>query len=169
MLSNSQEILLEFLSTHLAMVSLLMPWKRTSIGTVNHLWTLFDMINVDTWKVGMVDGVAVYDDDLGTKTNVFIGLAVTVLVSSIISFAASVLHPRETGIRLSLSFVNFVLGVVLLSLVVAFQEDFDKYFKVLGGGDTAYDSEQMFLSVGVLAGYVFLNLVCLVDKVKELM
>lgn len=167
MLSNNQEILVDFLNTHLAMVAFLMPWKRvtTTVATVEHhsLWSLFDMLNVDQWMIA----TGKTDDSLETKTHTFIGLVVTLLVCCIISFGSSVFYPNESGIRFGLDFINFSLGTVLLILAITFQGDFDAYWKHAAGGDPKVDYEQMFLVVGVLAGQIFLSLVGLGDKFKD--
>lgn len=165
-LSNNQEILVDFLNTHLAMVAFLMPWKRVTItvATVEHhsLYTLFDMLNIDQWVIAAGET----DDSLETKTHAFIGLAVALLVCCILSFVSSVFYANESGIRFGLDFVNFSLGTVLLILAIRFQSDFDAYIEYAAGGDPSVDYEQMFLVVGVLAGQVFLSLVGLCDKFK---
>lgn len=167
MLSNNQEIVLDFLNTHLAMTAFLMPWKRvttTVAGVAAHeLWSLFDALNVEKWMVA----VGKQDEGLETKTHTFVGLTVSLLVFCILSFGSSVFYPRETGIRFGLDFINFALGTVTLILAITFQSDFDAYFKHLAGGDPNVDYEQMFLVVGVLAGQVFLSLLGLGDKFKE--
>jgi hypothetical protein len=174
MLTANQEVVVDFLNTHLAMVMLLMPWKRTTVtvGTgdsaisTNHLFTLFDFLNIDKWMIaaGKDEGA------LETKTHVFIGLTVALLLSCIMSFGSSVFYNKETTMRYGLDFVNFALGSVILILSVTFQEDFDAFWKYAASGDpsgTKTDYEQMFLVVGVVTVQVLLSLLCMGDKFKE--
>jgi hypothetical protein len=173
MLTANQEVVVDFLNTHLAMTMFLMPWKRVTVtvGTgiaavsTNSLWTLFDFLNVDKWMIA----AGKPDDSLVTKTHVFIGLCVALLLSCILSFGTSVFYTRETGLRFGLDFINFALGSVILILAITFQGDFDAYWKHTASGatGTVTDYEQMFLVVGVAAVQVFLSLVCMGDKFKE--
>lgn len=174
MLTSNQEVVVDFLNTHLAMVMFLMPWKRitTTVGTgadavsTNTLYTLFDFLNIDKWMVG----AGKYDDGLVTKTHAFIGLSVVLLLSCIMSFGTVVFYTRESTMRFGLDFINFSLGSVILILAITFQADFDAYWKHAASSDpmgTVTDYEQVFLVVGVAAVQVFLSLVCMGDKFKE--
>jgi hypothetical protein len=166
MLSNNQEIVLDFLNTHFAMVAFLMPWKRITIttGTASEhlLYSLFNMNSIETWTVA----ANTEDDGLRTMTHTFIGLTVSLLLVCILSFLFAVFYPRETGMRFGLDLINFALGTVTLVLAVTSQSDFDKYWKHFANGNTNVDYEQMFLVVGVLTGQIFLSLLVLGDKFK---
>jgi hypothetical protein len=170
MLTNNQEVAVDFLNTHLAMVVFLMPWKRITVTaggeSQNGLFSLFNFLNIDPWVVGM-DTV---DDTLVTKTHTFIGLSVVLLVSCILSFATSVFYAKDVGVRFGLDFINFALGSVILILAVTFQSDFDAYWKFISDNapsGAVVDYEQMFLVVGVLVGQIVLSLLCMADKFKD--
>lgn len=166
MLSMNQEILLDFLNTHLAMVAFLMPWKRvtTTTNTIKHhqLWSLFNMLNIDQWQIA----VDKFDDSLESKTHIFIGLVVGLLVCCIFSFILSTFFPNMLRIRFGLDFINFSLGTILLILAIAFQNDFDAYWKYSAMNNINVDYEEMFLVIGILAGQIFLSLVSIGDKLK---
>lgn len=175
LLSQNHETLLDFLNTHLAMVAFLMPWKKITVdvGTgaalvsTNHLWTLFDFLNVDKWMVG----AGKTDDSLTTKTHTLIALSVTLLFTCILSFASGLFYAKDTGVRFGLDFVNFSLGAVLLVLAITFQTDFDAFWKHAASSDpagTKTDYEQMFMVIGILTGQVFLSLVSMGDKFAEI-
>lgn len=178
MFTSDQETLINFLNTHLGMVAFLMPWKRTGLATVTagvttttyQLYSLFDMMNIDTWSISDT----ATDDTLTSKTNAFVGLVVSLLVVLILSFGSSVMYPREVSARLGLDLTSLCLGVVLLALAIAYQGDFDAYWKheaaVINENDSnkTLDADQMFLVIGILCGQIALSLVCAVDKVREL-
>lgn len=158
------------------MVAFLMPWKRTTVEVTatkvisHHLWTLFDMIHIgeNEWMVAANK----YDDTLHSKTAIFIGLVVSLLLFTITAFAANLFYPREVVPRFANDVVAFLVGTVILILAITFQADFDAYWKYesmqIGAGKT-YDWEQDFLVIGVLVGQMVLSLVLLVDKYGDFM
>lgn len=182
MLSNNQEIALNFLNTHFSMTTLLMPWKRTTLKVVavgtadvvsNQLYSLFNLANIDTWKIGMSSAdppVAILDDDLNGRVHMLIGVAVALLLFTIMTLGSSILYPRELKGRFGLDFISLVLSSTLLVLSITFQDGFDAYWKQIALGTpsgTTLDWEQMFLVVGVLVGQIVVNLTLFGDKVKD--
>lgn len=184
-LSNNQEIFLNFLNTHLAMVAFLMPWKKlvdtttdeTKTKTVIHLITLFDMIHYDPkkWMIAMND----VDDTLQDKAHILLGIAVALLFITIVGFSAVLYYPREVTYRFWVDVVSLILGTTLLILAVTFQSDFDahwKYYSSNGNGGPELlmdgyerDYKQAFLVIGVLAGQIVLSLGLIGDKLKEVL
>lgn len=185
-LSNNQEVFLNFLNTHLAMAAFLMPWKKlvdTSADKtkyVTHLITLFDMFDHDPdWMVA----AGTPDSTLEGKVHVLLGMTIGLLIVTIVGFAAALYYPRETVSKFGIDLVGLIMGSVTLILALTFQPDFDKAWKFYsvapGSGSptnqntllSGYerDYEQMFLVVGVLVGQIVLSLGLAGDKLKEVL
>jgi hypothetical protein len=175
--TDNQEIVINFLNTHLAMVAFLMPWKRVSIeekatGEVSHhLWTLFDLIHMkkDEWVIGMNNEL---DESLHAKSLSFLGVSVSLLFVTIVAMLANVFYPREIVPRFTNDVVAFLIGTTLLVLCVAFQSDFDAYWSYASksyNAEYTYDWEQDFLVIGIIVGQLVLTLALLVDKYGDFM
>lgn len=190
-LTNNQEVFLNFLNTHLGMVALLMPWKKlvdtttdtTKTKTIEHLITLFDMVLQDPkkWMIG-VDGAGKLDDTLEGKVHVFLGMTAALLFVLIIGFASSLYYPREVTYRFGIDLVGLILGATTLILAVTFQSDFDahwKWYATQSTPSTAHpypriegyerDYKQAFLVIGVLAGQIVISLGLVGDKLREVL
>jgi hypothetical protein len=178
-LTNVQENVLHFLNSHLAMVALLMPWKKvsyvlteTSVETVK-LFTLFDMAHWqhDDRKVAMVDGVEKWDDSLEGKSHVLIGVTASVLLFTILGFLGSVLYSSKSHERFGIDAISLIMGIVTLVLAVTFQADFDEKWVrdgKLRGMDYVTDPDQMFLVIGVIVGQILVSLTLMGEKAREI-
>lgn len=180
------EELVAFTSTHLAMVTFLMPWKKiveTNIVTTNvtttKLFSLFDMMEVDKWYYKMsttVPPVPLDDESLTTMVTTIICLAIISLLFSIVSFGLRTFYPAiDPNIHSIVDFTSW--GTVLALLVVSLisQGDFDAswafgYRAGLGLDHTA-DTDKMFLSVGVIVIHLLMLSYFvgkdIMDRIKE--
>lgn len=152
--------LVAFTSTHLAMVTLLMPWKKIVLkDTVddevyNKLWTLWDMMNVEKWYYKMSGGtpnVEVEDESLGTMTLVFLvlvfmSLALAIVKWGIVTFF-SAMNPDVTSV---VDFLSWGTVLSLLITMVVSQADFDASFAHHYRQQADTDTDKMFLSLGVV-------------------
>ena len=175
-LSNTQEVVLDFINTHLAMLVVFMPWKKTTLKKVEEghadvytreWYSLIDFESINKWKIGMNK----FDDDLPARTNWLMGLAIALTVFTVLSFIATLFFPRDVKSRAGLDFVTLVLGSVVLILALTFQDGFDEFWKYkatqVGTGETL-DWEQTFLVVVVLPFQILISLALFGDKVREL-
>lgn len=179
MLTNAQENVLHFLNTHLAMVALLMPWKKvvTVVDATKEenveLFTLLDFSHFpdSVWWVGMNGAAKVYDTSLIDKTHILIGVTASVLFFSILGFLGSVMYPRDTSARFGIDTISLIMGIVTLVLAITFQTDFDAVWvqakKFQAGNGLTVDPDQMFLVIGVLVGQIVVSLALMGDKIKE--
>jgi hypothetical protein len=168
------EELVAFTSTHLAMVTLLMPWKKIveikTVGTAhvgtNILLSLFDMNNVAKWGKSMSPGNAepeLFNDDLPGTVHVLIGLAAAVLLMSIVSFVLRLMYNTlDPNVFSVIDFVNWGLTLGLLTVTLVNQGDFDESWKHdyrVGNvpADIGADTDKMFLSVGVIAVHLLMT------------
>lgn len=182
------EELVVFTSTHLAMITLLMPWKKivvvntvgtnvTTTTTTNTLMTLFDMNNVAKWGDGISTGdneMELYNDDLPGTVTMFIGLAAAILFMSIVSFVTRLMYKTVDANVLSvIDFVSWGVTLGLLVMALTEQGDFDVSWKHqwrIGGkgitGDVV-DTDKMFLSVGVITVHLIMNSVFVGKDIYE--
>lgn len=175
-LSNSQENILHFLNTHLAMVALLMPWKKVGITPTGEpeqvvLFTLLDFVHTDKEDWVVRDTAPMYDETLVDKSNALIGVTSAMLVFTILGFVGSVVYPNKGTERFGIDAISLIMGVVTLALALSFQGDFDAKWahdnKVNGMQGPVIDYDQMFLVVGVLVGQIVISLALMSDKLKE--
>jgi hypothetical protein len=173
------EELAAFTTTHLTMITLLMPWKKvvhtTTVGTevtkVNYLFTLWDMLNREDF-ISMVDGVATDDTSLATIIHVIIGLLGTLLFFSVGSFVVKQYTKfGNADLFLAVDFVNWGLILSVLVLALTNQTDYDAVAEKDVSSSAAYDTDKMFLSIGVLAVQLTISTVfvgkSLMDKFKK--
>lgn len=162
------EELVSFTSTHLAMVTLLMPWKKivetTTVGTVvttnNVLHSLFDMANIEKWGYKMSTAsppVELFNADLPGDVHMLIGLASTVVFMAIVSFVLRLMYNTlDPNVFSVVDFISWGATLGLLVVTLTTQSDFDASWKhdyragKVGTTLTA-DTDKMFLSVGVIA------------------
>lgn len=145
------EELVAFTSTHLAMVTLLMPWKKIVTGTGEDastgLVTIWTMLEVDEWPY-MDGGVMKINDTLPTMVILLLTFSVLALALSIGAWGLRTFYktidPNVTSI------VDFLTwGCVLSTLIVMVvsQSDFDaSWAKTFPDADT----DKMFLPLGVV-------------------
>jgi hypothetical protein len=154
------EELVTFTSTHLAMVTFLMPWKKLTTGEGDdlevHLWTLFDMFNKKEW-VYMDNGVAKVDESLPGIVTALLSLAVVSLFLSIVAFVLrSFYQTVDSNVHSIVDFLSWgsVLGLLIVSVLYQsdFDRSFDKHYRTAPAD--VIDSEKMFLSLGVIAVHI---------------
>jgi hypothetical protein len=165
------EELVAFTSTHLAMVTLLMPWKKIVVTDENvdpHtkenvLKTLWDMFNLDKWGYKMDGSTVLYDDSLPTMVNVFLSMSVVILAMAILGFGLRLLYPSlDPNIFSVVDFINWGLILGLLVTMLISQSDFDESWKfqyrsgAIGSGFTA-DTDKMFLPLGVVVVHLAMS------------
>lgn len=160
------EELVAFTSTHLAMVTFLMPWKKIVETTIAEpkvdttvLWTIWDMNNVDKWYYKTMNATStmpVEDESLSTMVIVFLTLLVVSLALSISKWALvtfyNAIDPNVTSV---VDFLSWGTVLSLLITMVISQSDFDKawafnYHEIYEPEHTA-DTDAMFLPIGVVA------------------
>lgn len=158
------EELVAFTSTHLAMVTFLMPWKKLTTGEGDdlevHLWTLFDMFNKKEWVYmdkSVDPAVAKVDDSLPTMVKVLLSLAVVSLFLSIVAFVLrSFYQTVDANVHSIVDFLSWgsVLGLLIVSVISQsdFDRSFDKHYRTAPAD--VIDSEKMFLSLGVIAVHI---------------
>lgn len=157
--------LMGFVSTHLALTTLLMPWKQivtTTIATGKqeevidiYIW---DMLRQENWFYKMstdATPVPVSDDSLCNMVMVMFIMAVVSIILTIITYGIRTFFPTvDSNVS---SVVDFASWVTLVSLFFCFmlsQADFDAswafgYRAGLGLPVTA-DTEKMFLPIGIV-------------------
>lgn len=164
------EELVAFTSTHLAMITLLMPWKKilvtdsapTTPVSVTVLHTLWDMMNVDKWYHKMSTDtvpVPVENTDLHSSVVILVTLSVMSLFFSVSGYGIRTILPAaDTNIISIVDFLHWGTVLSLLVMALVDQADFDEawafsYRPGLPGEITA-DTDKMFLSVGVIAVHI---------------
>lgn len=143
-----------FTSTHLAMVTLLMPWKKIVMKSNDTavLWTIWDMLNLDKWPYA--EGKD--DDSLLTMTKLFLSLTVVLLAMTILSFALVVVFPSlDPNVYSIVDFLTWGLVIGLLVCMITSQSDFDASWAYQYGN--TYDTDKMFLPIGVLAVHLAMS------------
>ena len=139
------ELFVAFLSTHLAMVTYLMPWKKIITASGEHvLYTLWDANNIETWV----------NTDLPSSVHTIIGLTTAVLAVSVLTYILrqfyAALNPDIYSV-LDLTNWGLILGVLVVTLTC--QADFDTEFALkYPGGDT----NKLFLTIAIISVHLLL-------------
>lgn len=154
------EELAAFTSTHLAMVGLLMPWKKivTKDGNTTILLTIWDMLNTEKWPI-KVNMVETYDESLETMTNTFLALSVVLLAMTIVGFALLIAFPSlDPNIVSIVDFLTWGLILGLLVCMLISQKDFDaSWDHQYNANADMYDVDKMFLPIGVVVVHLALS------------
>lgn len=149
-----------FISTHLAITTWLMPWKKIVTGTGDNkqisLMTIWDLLHIKEWPY--MDGMVMkYDETLHT-------VVILLLTFCVITFALAgfgwILRTFFKTIDPNVnSIVDFLTwGCVLSTLIVmvVFQSDFDASFKKQLSDFPNTDTDIMFLPIAVLGVHIAL-------------
>ena len=131
------EQLLAFLTTHLSIVALLMPWKQlvitdktdTTVPAENLNYHLWDLVEKDKWFYKMstdVVPVPVEDPSLCTISMVFLVFCIMSLLLTITGYGMRTFFPTtDPNIASIVDFSSWGVAMCLFLTMVSTQGDFD--------------------------------------------
>lgn len=172
------ENIILFLNTHLALLTLLMPWKSIPITYIvtndseTWLYSLWNMFYMPNWPL---NANQVEDESLSTGVNWFIGLLCVMLLLSLTALAMNTVlvdhkHPYVFTI---VNLLNFLVSVGLGVFVLVSQKSFDdsfahimetyKHLLVIG----EYDTRKMFFSITPIFFFSLCVLYLVVNDMKK--